>query len=187
MINETERVIAAWEKIEQWYTQHASNLTLPEGASDADIQALETHLDLQFPEPFKASLRRHNGSENERWPKVRLLSLKGIQDESKVWNSIKFDEEVTVEDGTLEETWWSKKWVPIDADGGGNGSCLDLGPGPNGKVGQIIFMDHELGAELMYPDYAAYLETIATDLEANKYVVTEAGNIVDKKEFEEEQ
>ncbi len=44
---------------------------------------------------------------------------------------------------------------------------IDMNPGPKGTVGQIVFLYHETGGEgPVYPDYATYLESIATELEA---------------------
>ena len=48
-------------------------------------------------------------------------------------------------------------WVPINDDEGGNGACVDMKPGKNGKIGQVIYMGHETGpAGPLFEDYQNY-------------------------------
>lgn len=48
----------------------------------------------------------------------------------------------------MKNIWWSKKWIPIAADGGGNLLCIDLDPGSNGILGQIIGLERSSGPYL---------------------------------------
>ncbi len=174
-MSQVERVNAAWERIEKWFAEKAPDMQLGAGAAAADITAVETHLGLSFPEELKASLMRHNGVDN--WTKGELLSVDRIKSEWSCWAGLvddgTFDDNVGEEDNDcIQKCWFNKSWIPIDADGGGNGACLDLNPGPDGTVGQIIDMDHEVGPSgPQFTDFAAYLEDTAESLEKGKYRV----------------
>jgi cell wall assembly regulator SMI1 len=41
-------------------------------------------------------------------------------------------------------------WFPIGTDGAGNVYAVDLAPGANGHLGQVVFLDHELHAGAVY-------------------------------------
>jgi len=173
-MSQVERVNAAWDRIEKWFSEKAPDMELGAGAGAADITALETHIGVALPEELKASLMRHNGVEN--WTKGELLSTEGIKREWSCWAGLvddgTFDDCTGEENDCLQKCWFDKSWIPIDADGGGNGACLDLNPGSKGTVGQIIDMDHEVGASgPQFADFAAYLEETAKMLEGGKYSV----------------
>ncbi len=174
-MSQVERVNVAWERIEKWFSEKAPGMELGAAASAAEITAVETHIGFALPEELKASLMRHNGVEN--WTKVELLSTNDIQREWDCWAGLvddgTFDDQVGENwTDSLQKCWYDKKWIPLDADGGGNGSMIDLNPGDKGTVGQIIYMDHEVGPNgPVFADLATYLEKAAQDLEGGKYRV----------------
>ena len=179
-----ERVNKAWDRIDAWYKQNAPKYELPKGATDAELDELAKKLNVTLPEELRVSLKRHNGFEDGKWPKGCLCSADRVPKEWEVWTDClrdgDFDDEEVESDGTFQAKWWVEAWVPIDADGGGNGFVIDLAPGPKGKIGQILFMDHEAGPSgPTHPDYAAYLEEIADQLEKGRYVMTEDNYIED--------
>ena len=99
--------------------------------------------------------------------------MDGIKSEWDVWAGLVSEFEGSKGKDTgdkLQAVWCSTSWVPIDADGARNGSCVDLKPGKNGTMGQVIDMDHEVGPSgPMFEDYPAYLEDIASELEAGNF------------------
>jgi len=176
MLSQVERVHAAWERIEKWYAEKNPDYKLPAGAAVADITAVETHLGFALPEELKASLMRHNGA--HYWLHIELLSAKRIKDEWSVRAGLvdngTFDGCKGEENEFLQKSWFNKSWILIDTDCISNGACLDLNPGPKGKVGQIIYFDHEMGPSgPRFPDFAAYLEDAADLLESGKYQVVD--------------
>jgi cell wall assembly regulator SMI1 len=173
---QVKRVNAAWERIEKWYSEKAPDMELGAGASAADITDVETHLGLTLPKELKASLMRHNGVEN--WTKSELLSTDRIKSEWDCWAGLvdegQFDGQSGEDEDNdrIQKCWYDKKWIPLDADGGGNGNLIDLNPGPKGKTGQVIYMDHEVGPSgPVFSDLATYLEKNAEMLEDGKYRV----------------
>ena len=171
-----ERVNKAWDRIEVWYQKNAPKWELPKGATDEEIDDLAAHLKVTFPEELRVSLKRHNGTEDGQWARVSLNSTKRIKSEWNTWTDLLkeglFDDSTVESDGTYQAKYWCESWVPIDANGGGDGYIMDLAPGPKGKIGQILFLDHEEGPSgPKYPDYAGYLENIAEKLEKGNYTV----------------
>ncbi|WP_406450508.1 SMI1/KNR4 family protein [Streptomyces sp. NBC_00876] len=162
-----EAVASVWEQIEKWYAeQDAAHFLLPPATAE-DIAAVESELGVPLPQEVKASLLRHNGSRDGGWPSGTLLSCTAIVEETGVWRDLlsdgSFDDVADFhsdDDGVqaLKPGWWNLGWVSLDADGGGNGAVLDLSPGPGGKSGQIIDMDHETGPTgPTAPDFTGYL------------------------------
>ena len=169
-----ERVNKAWDRIDAWYRKNAPSWELPKGATDAEIDELAKHLNLTLPEEFRVSLKRHNGIDEGHWPKNCLHSIKEIQVDWDMRDHAIVDDDEVETDGFFEGTWWHKKWVLIDWDGAGNGSVMDLAPGPKGKMTQILDLDHESGPSgPIYPDFLAYLEEIADRFEKGHFAVEE--------------
>lgn len=149
-----ETVSSIWAQIEEWYAERdVAHFLLPPATTE-DIAAVEAELGVSLPEEVTLSLRRHNGSRGSGWPACQLLSCAEIIRETTVWRDLladgTFDDEADFnanDEGAqaLEPGWWNTGWIALDADGGGNGSALDLSPGTDGVVGQIIDMDHEVG------------------------------------------
>ncbi len=171
MLSQTDKVNAAWKRIETWYATNFPDYQLPAGATPADIIALEAHLGLTLPDEFKASLERHNGV--ERWTKcTSLQSIEAIKAEWNLWvESLDrgiFDGIVGNENDSLQRCWFNRSWIPF----GGYGFCLDMNPGEQGRAGQVIFMHHDNGPSgPNFPDFAEYLEDTADSIEAGRYVV----------------
>jgi len=167
MSEEVQRVNDAWEMIEEWFAKNKPEYKLAPGASDAEIEKLETHLGMAIPDALKASLKRHNGVDELEWPKGEFLSIESIIRDWDMRTGIfeGLDEEADQEEGMIKAGWWHKEWIPIDADGAGNGACMDLAPGPKGKKGQIIDFDHESGPNgPHFEDLGEYLEAVCDDL-----------------------
>lgn len=61
--------------------------------------------------------------------------------------------------GRVQSLAFSPAWVPIGDDGGGNYFVVDLAPGPQGTIGQILFVDHETnaGASWLAPSLTAFV------------------------------
>jgi len=165
-MSEVYRIDDAWEMIEEWFAKKEPTFKLNPGASAADIEKLETRIGLTLPEELKASLMRHDGVDELHWPKGEFCSVESILRDWEMRADIFAEEEdKDAEGGVMKAGWWRKGWIPIDADGAGNGTCIDLVPGSKGKKGQIIDFDHETGPNgPHYDDFADYLEAMVDEL-----------------------
>jgi cell wall assembly regulator SMI1 len=52
--------------------------------------------------------------------------------------------------GRVQPAIGSPLWFPVGTDGGGNVYAVDLAPGVNGHVGQVVQQDHEMRAGAVY-------------------------------------
>lgn len=170
-----------WERIENWYKTNAPELldVLNSGASEQEIALAEQKLGVSFPDDFRESLKIHNGQDPDA-PRFlygyELLSLSRIVDEWNIWRELlkggHFDDshEAVEPDEGIKQRWWDVGWIPITADGAGNNYCLDLAPTPEGNLGQIIDMDHEVVTRsLLAPSFSSWLEGQIAELETGNY------------------
>lgn len=164
-----------WQKIEAWYAENGASHLLNPGASEADITATEKRLNVNFPPELRESLRRHNGSTEDGWVAGELLSLEGIEREHALWTELlndgAFDINASINAGNeeVQSGWWHPAWIPLDADGGGNGCFVDTAPGPAGTVGQVRYMDHEVGPESEAQSLTDYLKEVLEELDSGEY------------------
>ncbi|MGX9688201.1 SMI1/KNR4 family protein [Deinococcus wulumuqiensis] len=173
-------ISAVWERIEAWYEAQGASHLLNPGASAEAIAQAEKQLGLTFPAELTESLMRHDGSAGMSWPGGDLLSLEGIARERSVWMEL-LESDIFSGNADHNETstliqsgWWNPGWIPLHADGGGNGMVVDMAPAQAGTAGQVLFMDHEVGPnEPEYDSLAEYLEAIADGLEAGQFFVNE--------------
>lgn len=180
-----------WARIKNWLSSNAPSLleTLQLGASDTEIEELETRLSVQLPEDVKASYRIHNGQKDVGSPFLygyEFLSLKDIygqweieQEVDSQIGEIYGSDYLSQVDSQLEENEvrneaWNPCWIPLATDIGGDHYCLDLAPAKKGKLGQIIAVAHEEGSRpLLAPSFQVWLEQFADALETGKYVFSE--------------
>lgn len=152
-------------------------LSLPAGASDQEIDAVQESIGLEFPEQLKALYRMHNG-EFEYGSKnylglfcdYQFLSLSHTQAKyasiryvHRFWSAEGEGdpcEYCAVPAGSVNNTTVDLGWLPI-GDCGGNGIAVDLNPGPLGVKGQIInygrddFIHYQIA-----PDLLSFLQLI---------------------------
>lgn len=164
-----------WDRIEAWLKTNAPEAlnNLREGASEEDLQQLETALGYHLPEDVRASLRLHNGEGSfvDGWI---LLSLRAMLQEHR--------QQVEVlhwlqETDDKPDWWWRPHWIPLAGSGGGDLLCVNVAPESDQPMGQIIAFDHEAGSGLIAPSFSAFLSNVADRLEAGKYHIDEFGTL----------
>lgn len=158
-----------WGRIEAYFERHDIPGLNP-GADQAAVDAAERQLGVSFPPELRESLARHDGVDEGSWPYGSLLGVEGILSEAQVWLELLdngsfegWSPDAAEQNGAaLQPGWWVRGWIPLDADGGGNGHVVDAVPGPDGHVGQILDMDHEVGPSgPVFPSITAYLQDVA--------------------------
>lgn len=163
-----------WNQIEAWYAQNAPDEQPLNGpASGEDIARVESLLGVQLTEDLKASLRRHDGTDDDCWATGTLMSCEDIISDTEIWREIvaKYEEDQVFvsESPELKQGWWRDAWVMIDRDGAGNGTAVDLDPSEQGVHGQLIDMDHEVGPALRNANYVEYLEECLAELQKGRW------------------
>jgi cell wall assembly regulator SMI1 len=167
-----------WADVEKWLKAHAPDAfaVLDKPASDKQIKSAEAAMKVTLPAEVRASYRRHNGQGNKGGAVAApwaLLSLK-----SMLWNwrlqkqlldGGAFAGAAARAIGPVRADWWNKKWIPIADNGGGDLQCIDLDPGPRGKVGQVIvYLHDDETRECIAPSMTKWLARLAADLKAGR-------------------
>ena len=191
------RIMTQLEHLKQQFPEAAaaseSDFTLNAGATEADFARLEAVLGYALPEEFKELYRAANGESGagSLWPDDEWLPIERIIEEYGVWKTLLDDGMFADDDGTpydcepedaaiKGDLWWNPKWIPLTADGSGNGKMIDMDPTESGTAGQIIQMWHDDAARSKEADsLRGFLTQYAQDLEDGKYVLdTEYGLVL---------
>ena len=184
------RIMTQLEHLKQRFPEAAaaseSDFTLNAGATEADFARLEAVLGYALPEEFKELYRAANGESGagSLWPDDEWLPIERIIEEYGVWKNLLDDGtpyDCEPEDATIKgDLWWNPKWIPLTADGSGNGKMIDMDPTEHGTAGQIIQMWHDDAARSKEADsLRGFLTQYAQDLEDGKYVLdTEYGLVL---------
>lgn len=176
-----DRIHTQFTRLKEKYESDV-DLSFNDGASDEDFKRLEEVLGFGLPDAFKAVYHIHNGSDNagnfidENW-----LTIDGIISEYTVWKTLYeegcFDEDgvdigCEPDDGIQSNFWFNPKWIPLTANGCGDGKMMDLDPTSDGTVGQIIQMWHDDPSRTLEAvSLMAFFEKFAQDLENDQYVI----------------
>ena len=198
-----DRISAQLERLKRQYPEasvrHEADFSLNKGAGEADFAELEKEPGYALPEDFKELYRIADGEAGqevvlagEEW-----LSVERIIEEYGVWKGLYEGGMLEEDDGTpfgcepkdagiKPDFCWNPKWIPLTADGCGNGKMIDLDPTEHGTVGQIIQMWHDDSAyskeaESLRDFFARY----AQDLEDGKYVLSADYGLILQSELDE--
>lgn len=181
-----------WIRFENYLQKNAPHLLLliNSGATQADIDRLESLINKKLPEDFVSFYKIHNGQDEEKGREglidsEELLPVDAIIDQWQCWKDLLYDgtfEGITSEpDLGVKNDWWNPLWIPFTYDGSGNHICVDLDPTPNGNFGQIIRMWHDAGDRIVYASsFREYISDYITGLETGKFVYAKNWGLVDK-------
>lgn len=101
-----------------------------------------------------------------------------MRDDAEAWNALIPDlEQVEVRpDPEVVASVWTRERIPLGRAGTGDLVAIDLDPGEDGTIGQIVTCGHDSEfVRWVAPSWQAYLERLASDLEAGRYRVDPDG------------
>ncbi|MCY2965058.1 MAG: SMI1/KNR4 family protein [Planctomycetota bacterium] len=189
-------VAHSWRRIEIWLKDQAPQIlaTLRPGVSEDEIRRIEQTIGKSLPDDVRESYRIHDGQnrwidEDDYVPGVffGLCPRPLHYDEGVEWcwrhrtasNPENFDEtnpEVrerfqSFPEGAIRLAWMRPGWIPLYWDSGRSFLGVDLDPGPEGTVGQVIPFGWDFGVGsaqkyVLAPSWAHFLEDVADELEA---------------------
>ncbi len=174
-----------WQILTRWAAACPLDIVFNPGATEAAIAAAEATLGVAFPADLREYLLLADG---ERWNSDgfigdwQLLELKFIVQETQRMRALvddgSFDDNTNAETPAIKGLWWNPQWLPIVTSGSGHFFCVDLDPGPEGTVGQIILFLHDDGGRfLVAPSLRAWFARLAADFERGLYkIVTDEEN-----------
>ena len=186
-----------WIRWESWMKQYAPGLLtiLQPGASFEAVASLERLVNATLPTSFKAFYSVHNGQSKARTGLVDADQLLGVADIITQWHHWKdlldsetftYNEEpiLSAPDTGIKNDWWNPLWIPITSDGFGNHLCIDLDPGPEGQVGQIITLWHDdAHRAIVAPSFEEWIKEYLNALEKGDYIFVKKWGIVHKDTF----
>lgn len=83
----------------------------------------------------------------------------------------------------VRRDWWHARWIPLTHIDTGDNHCLDLAPGPRGKLGQLIEIWNDARLRLVVADsFTEWLTQFADDLEDGKFVGCRETGELDRRE-----
>jgi len=174
-------VSTSWQRIDAWHLANTrpKKLGLKPGATPQAISALESSIGAKLPDDFRESLLLHNGGGWILWY-GELLSIDAMLKQWTTYCDWQNRGEFAVPgspdwqthsiSGPIKPFFWSPKRLCV-TDNSGDHLTLDFDPPANGSYGQVIDHSHEVGPEsVLAPSWSAFLEQIADDLHAGKYI-----------------
>ena len=166
-----------FERLEGWLAGHAPGIyaELEEGASDADLNALEVATGQTLPAAYRALYCRHL-----YWGQTFPLDhvpLGHVLHEWLVWQELEAEFQETQGHashpaGAITPQYINLGWIPFLKDWGGNSVGVDLAPGPGGVRGQVItFGRDERDKYVLAGSLEAFLTEYLVRLEAGRVTV----------------
>ncbi len=169
---------ALWERLEVIAKRHGRSLRLRTGVSEAALAAAEATMSLAIPADLRASLALHDGqddAEDDTFPWMAgcspLRSLAECVEQWKVQVGLVVpDDDFSGQDPPdprLRPNLALAERIPIAGNrwwDQGN-TFVDLAPGPEGTVGQLISFSSECELEVLGTSFAEALEAFVGGLE----------------------
>lgn len=173
-------MLDACERWERWLAHHlpAALATFQEGARPEDIASLEERLGIDLPEQTRAWFRWRNGQVQR--PELRPLfgyELLSMDEVFSAWidwqtyadmNAEVGDDCDSIPEGAIRELFTTEGWIPLARwPGSFNYIGVDLEPGPQGSVGQVItFGRDELQKVVGGRSLSDFLEFVLDELQS---------------------
>lgn len=189
----SDRVSAAWARIERWLKANAPEALAHLGspAAPGDLEELEKTVGFQLPSEVKAIYRVHNGEDGQgpcmlgSWdaflplPQVatywRLYvdlarQLGGQEDTPDHWRR-QIEGGIISVKGPVKPLIGSPRWIPITSMNGDVIRFLDFDPAPGGHPGQVIEVTPEgCMHQVVASSFVELLEQHADALERGDFV-----------------
>lgn len=175
-----------YQRLERWLAAHRPQIlaNLQPPATDAELAGLAESLGVSLPPSFLDLYRWRNGQRDRHEPGpfygLSFLSIADVLAAWREWNEILAEDygsdihgfSSSVVPGVVKELYASRLWIPFAGDWGGNHIAVDLNPGPNGRVGQVInFGRDEEAKYVLGRSVEAFVERIAGELERGNFVL----------------
>jgi cell wall assembly regulator SMI1 len=167
-----------------YHVHNGSNGKKSMGDPDQNIYQLYSSLEMMSDWQQEMDLQRQIDQRAElnrqERRKMRRQQRENWMDEDDLWDAEEetffgFDQRVRCNPSD-RGWWWHPRWIPLLRSDSGVRLCLDLAPGPAGRIGQIIQLDFDSGdlcPPVIASSWQALLFTFAQDLETGEYRLRE--------------
>ncbi|MCD6065905.1 MAG: protein involved in beta 3-glucan synthesis [Bacteroidetes bacterium] len=176
-----ERMYEIWGKVADWYVEQGVSEAevLRKAVKSKDRKAgdeLEKALGFELLPDFKVSIDLIN-----RKPKLKIYYSSTVKSIIDFWQSMnkmnaegKFNGALHKLRGNpaIQQVWWHEKWVPFAMDSFGSHLVIDMAPGPDGEVGQVLLHDTIEGPlHTGFDSFFTWLDAYYTGLYTDEYIV----------------
>ncbi|THH31157.1 hypothetical protein EUX98_g3031 [Antrodiella citrinella] len=182
-----------WNRIRAWLSKEYPELgdTLNFGILPHDFAQLEMTFGFHLPAPLHESYLCVDGQEPESsagcseglFFGLTLLPLENVLQEWQFWREVDEDPNTGANDrlrsvmqsipsGWVKQEYSSRGWIPLVADKAGNYLGVDMSPGEEGEVGQVIVFGRDFDTKVVMwrgdgpGGWAKWLAGFADDLES---------------------
>lgn len=102
------------------------------------------------------------------------------------WRQELLDKQDSQPPNAIQKAYAHPSWIPLARDWGGNNIAVDLAPGPTGQWGQVIIMGRDYDCKYVVSrSWAAFLATLADDMNTDKAWVEEESKELKLREFKQ--
>ncbi len=184
-----------WSELKSWYEQHFPEAlqTLNQGVQEDALAEFDRELKQEtgrgFPSELRAIYLENDGQEDRvlcgMFFGLEFLSVENALSHWREWRDIANDEEMLADSGldeigssypvnAVQSAYASAGWLPFAHDGNGNFLGIDLQPGFNGRLGQIINCGRDEEAKYVVADsLEAFLGWLVTQHREGNYLIAE--------------
>lgn len=153
------------ERADRWLAMNRPDYyaRLQPGATDAVLDAFESHFSLRLPEAFRLFYKWRNGQDahcNASFEDNRMFSsLEEIAETKDLLDGmIGYDFD--------DPRWWRRGWVPFLSNGSGDHLCLDLTAEDGGMAGQLRPFWHDWeDRSVKYASFEEWLRELVESME----------------------
>lgn len=184
-------------KLQQWLREKCPSVAAGldvDGASDEEIQLIEEKLEISLPHSFKQFIRIFNGS-NEVCVLPDFHAFLSLEESLESRNEMieveeGFNEYGCQPDAVIDDSYlFHPKWFPFAIENYSYHSiyCIDLSPGPAGKVGQVVrWLSDGCRPELVASSFHVWLQEYVDGCESGRYVFSDEAECIVDMEKEKE-
>jgi cell wall assembly regulator SMI1 len=165
---------------------------LSAGASERAIRAFEAAVKLELPAEVREFFRGHDGQTSAKAGLAagfHFVSLREAEELLMDWTKTRADLGDRLKDldracssappRAIQRKYSLPGWVPLLRDGEGNAIGVDLDPGPNGTIGQIInFGRDEDDKFVLFSAADDLMCWLAEEIEAGRVIYDRADRVV---------
>lgn len=177
----------SYDRFERWLASFRPEIleNLQPPASDAELASLQERIGVSLPESFIGLYRWKNGQRDiQQMGPFYGLGFLSIADLLEQWETWKDDVRENPElnesaynssavPGVVKALYSNPLWLPFAYDGVGNHIGVDLDPGPNGRVGQVInFGCDEEVKYVLGQTVDDFIQRIVKELERGNFILS---------------
>lgn len=179
--------MTSFHALEEWFSHHLPEVLadLNPGATDDELRAFASAVDVTLPAGFLDLYRWHNGQKMEihtgPWYGLTFIPLSRSLSEWQSWVDVLSQSSsemlaslnrgaTSVPPGFVRCVYANKRWIPFAYDWAGNHLGVDLDPDDKGTFGQVINFGRDEERKIaIAPSIDAFVDWMVAELRAGNF------------------